>query len=115
MNNQKLMYVYIGLLVVMNSLYFALEIYKHTIRNEWMNEVRTETAAFIELSSLGVWTSAIEIMVSLLFLVVVIWIIKKQRNDFMKFTSINLVLFAVFSASGVLIASIFGMSVGKYE
>ncbi|QKS73053.1 hypothetical protein FLK61_41415 [Paenalkalicoccus suaedae] len=113
MKNQTWILIVAGVLIMLNGVYLALEMYRGHVREEWSNNENLAGEAFNRLSSLGNWTSAIEVAVTAIVLVTAVWILKKRQSLLRAFTYANIAVLVVFLLIGFLVASIYPVAVGN--
>lgn len=101
------------LITVLNSLYTGLEIYKQHLREEWTDQDTAGSETFSVLIRLGDWTTAIEVSIALLMLLVVIWMIKKQPASINTLTCINSAIVVVFTVLGYIISQSLDVPIGN--
>ncbi|WP_353892680.1 hypothetical protein PRVXH_002048 [Proteinivorax hydrogeniformans] len=114
MANKKFWRIFISFLLIINSCYFGLELYKEGIRNQWMENEQLNQEAFTELSRLGSWTYFIEVVLLIIIVTVAAWIIMKKHRKLLRFlTYINIAACVIFFGIGILLANIFEATAGN--
>ncbi|MFC0015076.1 MULTISPECIES: hypothetical protein [Allobacillus] len=113
--NKQSVAIYIGLLAIINLCYFAPEIYKTNIRDEWVNNQSSAESYFGSLSQLNSFTLMIEITLIGMILAVSIWFIyKKQQRNLTGFLTINLIVSFIMVAVGLIIAATLNAAWGNF-
>lgn len=108
MINKKLTILFTSILIIANSCYLGLEMFKHTIRNQWMNNETVSKEAFTKLSQLGNWSYFIEFLLIILIISGALWFIfNKQGKSLTHFIILNISVCILFITIGISLAALF--------
>ncbi|WP_350344380.1 hypothetical protein PRVXT_000778 [Proteinivorax tanatarense] len=114
MTHKKIGWIFVSLLLILNSCFFGLELYKDGIRNQLMEKEQLSQETFTELSRLGSWTYFIEVLLLIIIVTVAVWIImKKHRKLLSFFIYVNIAACVIFFGIGILLANIFEAAPGN--
>ncbi|QKY70669.1 hypothetical protein [Lentibacillus sp. CBA3610] len=102
MTNQN-MRLLVSFIIIVNCSYLGLKLYKNSFTRPWGTNQRITEESFNKLNLLNNMASVIEFALTLLFIAVAYWLIKKKSNNLNIFIFMNMAVCIFFFLIGSLI------------